>query len=201
MAKKIPLGLRPGDERDIMVAKFEIENEQTFQFKQLYKIMYEWLLEEGWDDQYLPGNENFEHLYLEKTLPDGAQEHLIWWRCQFVPYNNRYYRYVMHIDFQTVHMAKAQVMHKGHKFKTYEGDLILRVESHLQLDYRDEWQKHWLLNQFDRPFRTRIYKKNIDSYKKDLYNTTYRFQNMIKTFLQLKTSFEGAEPFHPRLGI
>lgn len=201
MAKTIKYGLRPGDPRDVLAAKFEIENEQTFQFKQLYKIMYEWLIEEGWRDQYLRGNENFEHLYLEKTLQDGAQEHLIWWRCEFRPYNNSYFRYVMHIDFQTIHMGKTEVIHKGNKFKTYVGDLILRVESWLQLDYESKWEKHWFLKNFDDVFRQRIYKKNVESYKRDLYNWTYRFQNMIKTFLQLKTPYEMAEPFHPRLGI
>jgi hypothetical protein len=197
----IPLGLRAGDERDVFSAKWEIENESTFQFKQLYKIMYEWLLEEGWEDQRCPGNKNFEYLYYERTLQHGGQEHHIWWRCAFYLYGNRYFRYVMNVDFQTLDMQKAEVMHKGHKFKTYKGDLILRVESYVQCDYRNEWQKHWLLKHFDKVFRHRIMKEDIELYKKELYNTTYRFEQFVKHFLKLKNPFEMPESYHPQLGI
>ena len=196
-------GLRPKEvgKKDILAAKFEIENEQTFQFKQLYKIMYEWLMEEGWGNQYVPDNKKLETLYYEKTFQGGMQEHAIWWRCQRNPHGNRYFRYVMKIDFQTIGMGKTEVLHKGAKFKTYVGDIVLRVESWLQLDYKNEWMDHWLLKHFDRVFRQRVYRKNIELYKQDLYNDTYRFQQMIKQFLKLKNPMQMGESFHPQRGI
>lgn len=195
-------GLRLNDDRrDILAAKFEIENEQTFHLKQLYKYMFEWLIEEGWSDMFVPGNENFEYLYFEKTLQNGNQEHAIWWRCQKNSYKSRYVRYAMKIDFKTLDMGKTEVIQKGMKFKTYKGDLILNVESYVQLDYRNEWPKHWLLKHFDRVFRERIYKKNIELYKKELYNDTYRFQTTIKHFLTLKNPIDLPESYHPQYGI
>ena len=194
-------GLRPGSDKDILAAKWEIENDSTFQIKQFYKILNEWFLEEGWDDQRVPGNKNFEYLYFERTLQNGGQEHHIWWRLQQNIYGNRYFRYVMNFDFQTLYMEKTEVMHKGHKFKTMKGDLILRCESYVQCDYMNEWENHWLLKHFDRVFRKRIMKKEINMYKKDLYNTTYRLQQFCKHFLKLKNPFDMPESFHPQSGI
>jgi hypothetical protein len=201
MGKFIDLGLRPGDPRDIQAAKWEIENEQTFHFKQLYKYMFEWLQEEGWSDLTLPGNENFETLYYERTLGDGNQEHHIWWRCSQPVRGSSYVRYAMKIDFQTLQMGKTEVIQKGQKFKTYKGDLILRCESYVQIDYKNEWATHWFLKHFDRAFRQRIYKKNIELMKKELYNDTYRFQKFVKHFLNLKNPHDMPESYHPKYGL
>lgn len=201
MKKRMPLGLRAGDPKDIMAAKFEIENDQTFHMKHIYKYMSEWLMEQGYSDQYVPGHSKFEVLYYEYTRPDGAIDHLIWWRVARVPYNNAYFRYVMHIDIQTYGMKRTEIIHEKRKVKTYRGDLVIRFESFVQLDYKNEWENHWLLQHFDDIFRRRLYRKNIESYKKELYNESYRFQNMVKHFLKLTTPFEMPHPFHPHLGI
>ncbi|MFH1072038.1 MAG: hypothetical protein V1743_01260 [Nanoarchaeota archaeon] len=201
MAKPPKLGLRPGNERDILAARWEIEHEEVFHLKNLYKVMFEWLLEEGYSDMFIKGNNNFENLYYERILQGGDKEHHIWWRCQLVPSDNGYYRYVLKIDFQTLTMGTKEIMHQGMKFKTYEGDLILRCEAWIQLDYKNEWENHWLLKYFDEAYRKRLYKKNVEIYKQDLYNTAYRLQTFVKEFLMLKSPIEMPHPFHPQKGI
>ena len=39
-----------GNEHNILVAQLEIENEETFHMKNLYKMVYNWLLEDNFSD-------------------------------------------------------------------------------------------------------------------------------------------------------
>jgi hypothetical protein len=193
--------LRPGDkEREIQAAKFEIEHEDVYHLKNMYKRVYEWLIDEGWtaaegDDT------NFESLYWERTKQNESQEHHIWWRAFRKPADNAYYTYFLKIDFQTLNMRKTEIMHKGQKFGTNKGDLIIRVESYLQLDVGDNWSKSFITRPFERWFRERFYRDKILSYKRDLYLTTYRLHSTIKQYLQFKMGVDWGRSFHPERGV
>jgi hypothetical protein len=187
------------DKYNILVAKMEIENEDTFHMKNLYKLMHDWLVEEGFKTIYEDsGDDNPEIFYLERILGSGAKEHRIWWRSLRYPGNSQYYRYFMKIDFMTLNMKSIEVMHQGHKMKTDRGDCIIRIASYLQLDFNKRWKRNSF---WDKVFRNRIYKAQIEAYKVDLYKITYRFQNIIKQYLKLKTLYEVPKPFHPEKGL
>ena len=191
--------LRPGDPRDILAAKFEIENEEVFHLKNLYKLIYEWLKDEGFESD--TGDDKPETLYLDRTKASGDKEHYIWWRCAQAPRNNKYYRYFLKIDWQTLNMKKIEIMHKGQKFGTNKGDVILRIEAWLQLDYDEDWKKGAFLRFFDNWFRKRFYLENVKSYRDDLYMTAYRLNNTVKQYLQLKMPVDWGKPFHPPKGV
>jgi hypothetical protein len=189
--------------RDILVAKFNIENEETFHLKNLYKLIHDWLDEEGFKDIYgeRGSDGNPEIFYLERILGTGVKEHRIRWRALRNPRDSGYYRYFLKVDFTTLNMKSIEVMHQGYKMKTDRGDCIIDIEAWLQLDFRDEWKKHPLLKSFDKMFRNRVYKEQIESHKVDLYKTVYRLQNTIKQYLKLRTLYEMPKPFHPEKGI
>lgn len=192
--------LRPGDERDILATRFEIEHEEVFHLKNLYKLMYEWLVDEGFVSVDT-GDDKMESLYIDHTYPNGDKEHQIWWRAVQVPKDNNYYRYFLKIDWQTLYMKKIEIMHKGQKFTTNKGDVILRIEGWLQLDYQDKWKKNPLLRIFDEWFRRRFYLEKVKSYRHDLYLTTFRLHQTIKQYLELKAPVDWGRPFHPVRGI
>lgn len=193
--------LRPGDPRDILVAKFEIENEDTFHLKNLYKLVYEWLADEGYVSVDDVSRDVPETLYCERIQASGAKEHYFWWRTVHVPQGNRYYRYYLKIDWQTLRSKPVEIMEHGHKMKTDKSDLIIRVEGWLQLDYRNEWRNHWLLKHVDKLFRERINHDQVLAYRNDLYNAVYRLQQTIKQYLKLKTPAERPRMFHPEGGV
>lgn len=184
---------------NILVAQLEIENEETFHMKNLYKMVYNWLLEENFSD--VDGGEYPEIMYLERILGSGAKEHRIWWRCIQVPKNSQYYRYYLKIDFMTLNMKSIEVMHQGHKMKTDRGDCIIRIWAYLQLDFNNRWRNSPFMMRWDKLFRNRIYKAQIEAYKIDLYKTSYRLQNVIKQYLKLKTLYEMPRPFQPERGL
>jgi hypothetical protein len=193
----------PGDDvHNIKVDYVEIENEEVFHMKNLYKLIHDWLIEEGYRTIYDdPGDENPEVFYLEKRMPGEAKEHRIWWRCIRTPQKSQYYRYFLKIDFMTLNMKSIEVTHQGHKMKTDRGDCIIRIWAYLQVDYKKEWRDHSVLKHFHKMFMKRVYKAQIESYKIDLYKTTYRLQNIIKQYLKLKTLYEMPKPFHPEKGL
>ncbi len=184
---------------NILVAQLEIENEETFHMKNLYKLIYNWLSEEGFADVY--GGDYPEVFYLERILGSGSKEHRIWWRCLRTPEKSQYYRYFLKIDYMTLNMKAIEVMHQGHKMKTDRGDVIIRIWAYLQLDYTKRWRSSPFMMRFDKLFRNRIYKAQIEAYKVDLYKTSYRLQNVIKQYLKLKTLYEMPKPFHPEKGL
>lgn len=193
--------LRPGDDRDILASKIEIENEETFHLKNLYKLIWEWLGDEGFVAIDGPPDDKIEALYLDRTFADGSKEHRIWWRGFQVPRNNSYYRYFLKIDWVVLNMKKIEIMHKGQKFSTNKADVVLFIEAWLQLDYQNKWQKNPILKIFDTWFRQRFYLDKIKSYKHDLYLTSFRLHNTIKQYLQLKSPVDWGKPFHPERGV
>jgi len=189
---------------NILVAKMNIENEETYHLKNLYKLIHDWLDEEGFLDIY-DSRDNPEVLYLERILGTGSKEHRIWWRCLKYPSGskkaNMYYRYYIKIDFMTINMKSIEVMHQGHKMKTDRGDIIIDINAFLQLDYNEQWRNSKFMMRWDKMFRNRIYKAQVEAYKVDLYKISYRLQNIIKQYLKLKTIYEMPKPFHPEKGL
>jgi len=152
------LRLKDKEKRDIKVAQFEIEHDDVFHLKNLYKRVYDWLLDEGWIAAD-GGDENVETMYWQRSAQSGLDEHQIWWRVFKIPENNSYYRYYIKIDFQTLYMKKIEVMHQGQKMGTNKGDVIIRVSAYLQLDYKNEWEDSSFLKSIHNLFRKRICQK------------------------------------------
>jgi hypothetical protein len=192
-------------QKDIKVVGLFVENEDTFHMKNLYKLVHDWLDEEGFVDIYgeRGGDGNPELFYLERIGGSGSKEHRIRWRMLKNPNKSTYYRYFLKVDFTTINMKSIEVMHQGYKMKTERGDVIINIEAWLQLDYNEEWDKNSFLKSkfIQNLFRNRIYKEQIESHKVDLYKITYRLQNTIKQYLKLKTLYEMPKPFHPEKGI
>ncbi|MBU1198580.1 MAG: hypothetical protein KKF46_02665 [Nanoarchaeota archaeon] len=195
--------LRPEEvgKREFNVAKFEVDHEEVMHLKNLYKLVHAWLVDEGFSAaDGKPGDDKFETLYLERINQAGMKENHIWWRAVMIPRGNRYYRYFLKIDWQILAMKTVEIMHKGQKFKTNKGEIIMRVEAWLQLDYRNEWEKSGLLSRLEMWFRERHYLKEIKSYKKDLYKTAYRLHSTIKQFMNLKMPVPWGKSFHAEKG-
>jgi hypothetical protein len=193
--------LDPTDElHTIEVAEFEIEHEDVFHLKNIYKLIHDWFGLYNFS-AIDTNDERIETLYFERVLGNGLLEHHIWWRAHNIPKKNKYYKYFLKLDFQTLNMGKHEVTHKGVKVKTNKGNLILRCRSYVLLDYKMEWRNHPILRLFEGFFIKRIYKNQVDFLRSDLWIKTYKLHDVIKQYMQLKTSTVMPEPFHPELGL
>ncbi|RME53980.1 hypothetical protein D6783_00150 [Candidatus Woesearchaeota archaeon] len=197
-------------ERDILVLKTELEYENVFDLKELYKSLHFWLEEEGFqtdvDAQPASGGDlNFkEVLYWERVNEAGMTDHHAWWRVVRYPSGttpkNAYHRLFFRINLQTIAMSKAEILHEKKKVKVDKGDVIVRLEAWLQIDYRNEFQKHAFLKQIDWLFRKKIWRDQIEVLKEDARKTAYRLQQHIKEYLELVQPYPQARLFHPYKG-
>lgn len=184
----VDLNFDPKDKFHVRkVVEFEIENENVLHLKNLYKLIHNWLMTHGFTS-IDPGNDDkIETLYFEKVLGDGAKEHHIWWRAHHVPDGSAYFKYFLKFDFQTLYVSKKETTYKGNKLKSNFGDVILRCTTYLMVDYKKAWRSHPIMKYFYRFFLKYIYKNQVDYLRNDLWIRTYKLQDVIKQYLNLKT--------------
>jgi hypothetical protein len=183
---------------NIKVVQFEVEYEEVFHLKELYKRIKDWTGE--WNYKSVDDDlGEVESLYFERVLPSGALEHHIWWR--FEKKFNNMIKFFIKFDYQTLNANKVEVMHKGKKANTNKLDLIIRVEGWIIIDNKHEFRKHWLFRYFEHWFFKRWYRKEIEAYKKRLWFEVYHLEDTIKHYLTLNTRDELAESFHPQKGL
>ena len=192
--------LRPGDERDVFAAKWELEFEDVAHFKEFYRMTHEFLIENDWSDP--EGGENFEYFYFERTYPGGGpKEHRAWWRVHYVPNQSQYVRYFMKLDYRTLNMRQVEVVVDGKKYKTWKGGVTIYCDAYVQLDYQNKWKNHWFLKNFDRFFRKRIYKQYWEGHKRECYKKCYELNREMKKFFQVKSPVKEPRLFRHGRGV
>ena len=181
----------------IGITKFKVTYAGEFNFKELYKLMHEWLKDNYWQDiQTGSVGEMHEIMYHERVGPSGLKDIWIWWRLEKFP-KNRYYKFTLDIDFLILAMGKTQVVSKGRKVKCDNGEVNIDINAQMHLDYKGEWSKNWMLRYFRNAFPERIFKQDIEKHWFEMYREAYDLQGTIKKYLHLKgflTQME-VEPF------
>ncbi len=190
------LNFDPTDkEHVIQIGKWEIENEEVLHLKNLYKVVHNWLITHKFKSLD-SGDDKIETLYRETVKGDGTKEHHIWWRAHHIPNKSNYFKYYIKFDFQTLYMGKKEMTYKGKKLKANFGAVIMRCSTYLMIDYQRLWRKHPILKNFYRALLTYIYKDQVEYYKTDLWLKTYKLQDIIKQYLNLKTPEEMPKHFY-----
>jgi len=177
-------------------AQFKIKHKDYFNWKYLYTLLHEWVVEEGWasrDDKTFP-----EHLYLHRETQKLGNEVWVYWRLTKQAVENPFWRYDLDIDVHVVGLKDTEIMFKGKKYKVNFGEPEVKIWSKIVFDHKREWQKHPIMSRLKRVFFRRIIKTNIEQHKKQLYLESYRLQEAIKTYFKLSTylpEIEGQEFF------
>jgi hypothetical protein len=182
---------------NIMTTEFEVEYEEVFHLKDLYKHLKDWVDE--WNYKPMGGFGEVETLYMELVDGKGQSNHYIWWR--FEREINSYVKYFIKFNITTLLTTKIEVMHNGQKVKMNKGNPIFRAEAWVMLDWKQEWRKHWLLKHLDPWYVKRWYKSFVDAHKKQLWFELYNFEETIKQYLELNTTVDMPEPYHPNKGF
>ena len=178
-----------------------VKHVEHFSAKMLYFLMREWLIEEDWTTR---GDDSSfqEELYLHYENAQIGDEIWFWWRFEKTPPDrSTYYKYLLDIDVHILALKPAEILHKGTKYKADFGDCEVRLWGKIMSDQAGTWKKHAVLKHFQKLFWKRIYKKNFEMHKRELYSELYRFQEAIKTYFTV-TNFlpeqEGQPGFWPQ---
>ncbi len=187
--------------KEIHITEYEIENESVFHLKSLYRMIYNWLIEENYRDPK-DGGTKFERVYMKKVSPTGKEEIHWWWRAQKTPEgaNKDYLAYLFKIRCQVIDHRKVKQKQKGRTYKMDIGAFTIYFNSYLILDKNKEWEEHSILKHFDNIYRKKIIRKKILYHVNEVYKESYRLNNAIRKFFEMQTSFEVPRTFDPEKG-
>lgn len=190
----------------IPAATFKVKYKDFFHMKHLYLMTYMWLTENGWADR--DAELDFpEILYLHRDLPKMNIELSIWWRFKRGA-NIRYsstkdIEYSLNIDFKVVLLKDAEIVHKNQKYSTNWGEVEISVASKVLV--LQNWKTNSFFKHVQNAFRGRVIKSLIEKHRIELYRESYRLQEALKSFLNLKTYLPEPEDqaglYFPKLGV
>jgi hypothetical protein len=190
---------------EIKIPEFRVKYRDIFSLRNLYIMLHEMLLEEGWrgaDSD--PDHADIETLYSENVyqrgIHRGGKELWFWWRAFKFP-EDKYSGYIknfLDIDAHVVYLQNVEVIHQGKKMTAQQGEIEMFFRPKIELDWQHQWDKHWLLKYMKPIYEKRIIHAEIEKREKELWRDAYRIHAKIKQFLQLRTFVPVPEPFFAR---
>jgi hypothetical protein len=195
------------------IPQFSIKYKDVFSLKNLYQMLHEMLMEEGWwgfeTTEVTPGSElhsDIETLYSEnvyqKGVHSGGKELWIWWRSKRagpIGKHHGYFRDLLDIDWHGAWLQEREIIHQGKKLKVQQGEMEIFFRPRIEGDYNGTWSKNRLLKHFQHIYEHRIMHQDIEKREKELWRDTYRIASKVKTWLNLRTYMPVVEQFHPKL--
>ena len=161
-------------EKDKLFAS-KIKHKGIFDFTSTYKVLYEWLVDEGYDVN--------EKAYKENIGAGGAKEIEIEWIA--LRKISDYFRFVLKIQFHVLGMTDVEVEIDGVKQKMNKGQFELKVTSTLEKDYENRWENKagfkFLRTLYDRY----LISGRIEDYEGKLLAEMDEFIAQVKAFLAL----------------
>ena len=196
------------------IPEFRVKYKDVFSLKNLYVMMHELLMEEGWwgfdTSELTPGSElhaDIETLYSEnvfqKGIHYGGKEMWVWWRSKrATPYSGKYHGYfrdLLNIDWHVVYLQEREVVHQGKKMRTQWGELEMFFNARIEADYTGQWENHRILKHFQKIYEKRIMEQDVEKREKELWRDVYRIASKVKAWLNMRTYLPVPEQFHPKL--
>lgn len=175
-----------------------VKYKDIFDMKAFYTDLREYLLEMKWQDHH-EGLDHWEIYYGERVDQSKAKEIWIHWRIKKKPDGLPKITYYQDLEFHVLGLTDAEVIRDGMKLKANKGEMELKIWAYLIQDYISEFEKHWFLKEFSQLFQKRIYRREIEQQKKQLYQEVYALQNFIKQWLKMKRylPYEETRSFYP----
>ena len=188
------------------IPQFQVKYRDVFSLRNLYIMLHELLLEEGWrGPDGDPDHADIETLYSEnvyqKGIHVGGKELWFWWRAsKFL--EGKYSSYLINkldVDAHVVYLQSVEVVHQGKKITAQRGEIEIFFRARIESDYKGEWEKHKFLKYMKPIYEKRIIHAEIEKREKELWRDAYRIHAKIKQYLQLRTFVPVPEPFFPRM--
>lgn len=182
----------------------EVKFKDTFHLRNLYVMMHEMLLEEGWNGYNLDDHKDIETLYSEnvfqKGIHRGGKEMWVWWRGKKDVEGRTHgnFVWVMDIDIHGAYFKEVEVIHQGKKLLVNQGELDIFFRARIEADYSGKMRSNKIMKYFQDIYQKRIMARDIEMWEKFLWRELYRIQGKVKSYLGLRTFVPVAEAFHPR---
>ncbi len=161
-------------ELDILFRQ-KVKHTGVFDFKELYRILTDWMLEKGYDLN--------EKSYKEVIGPGGAREIEIEWDA--VRKVSDYFRNQLKAKWHLMGLTKVDVEIDGVKQKMDKGYFEVEISAILQKDYEDRWANRPLIKFFRTFYDKYLIKERTEQFEAKLIAELDDFVGQCKSFLAL----------------
>jgi len=161
-------------ERDVLIST-KVRHVGIFDFKETYRILFEWLIDQGYDFN--------EKNYKEVIGAGGAKEIEIEWEA--LRKVSDYFRYQLIVKWKIIGMTSVEVEIDGVKQKMNKGDLSLEFKTVLLKDYEERWSKKPFLNFLRTLYDRYLIRERITAYEAKLIQEMEELVAQSKSFLAL----------------
>jgi len=157
------------------VLKGKTRHVGTFDFKETYRVMFEWL----WERDYVVN----ETKYIEILKPNGLKEIDVFWDAWRKI--SDYFVYLITVRFHPLAMTKIEVEIDGVKQKVDKGDFTIEYSCAIIKDYTNKWGDKGALKTLRNLYDKTIQRERIEKLEVDLITDYNGLIEYSKDFLAL----------------
>ncbi len=162
-----------------------VKYKDIFELREFYKSLREWFLDRQWGDEE-EKTEHWETYYGERINQSGAKEIWFQWRLLKQPEHAPFLKYYLDLDFHCLAITDTEILRDGMKLKVNKGEIEIIIKPFIEKVYESKFAENALLKHLTNLFSTRVYRRDLEQRKKELYQETYELQNWIKHWFKLK---------------
>jgi len=153
----------------------KVKHTGLFDFKETYRILYEWLVDEGY-------NVN-EKSYKEVIGAGGEKEIEIEWTAYRKI--SDYFRFVIEVKWHMLRMTTVEVEIGGVKQKINKGQFEVKAGGILEKDYEERWEGKPFFKFLRGIYDQYVVPSRIEAYEGKLISEVDEFVAQCKAFLAL----------------
>ena len=155
--------------------KTKVKHKGVFDFKETYRVLYEWLVDQGY-------NLN-EKSYKENLGPGGSREIEIEWNA----FRNisDYFRFLFKIKWHIMGMTEMEAVIEGEKQKVNKGQFEIEISTILVKDYESRWENRPFFKFLRTMYDRYLIPSRIEQYEGKLLGEMDEFVTQLKSFLSL----------------
>lgn len=179
------------------IADYIVNFKDVFSMENVYKLMREWFVEEGYTDG---SDKNFPEVFFLDKEGKAGKEMWIRWRFSKPVAGSGLWKFDFDLDVHVLTMTKTEIVLGDKKVKADNGEVEIQVKTNLVMD----WAKRINKNPFFRPFKEPIKRlfllKTQKRLENELYEESYAFRDAVNNFFKIE-NFEvrkGGLEFWPK---
>lgn len=152
----------------------KIKHTGIFDFKELYRFTYSWLV----DENYFVT----EKSYNEKITPTGKEIEIEWNAAKKI---SDYFKFALKVTWRVRDMVSVEVEENGKKLKMDKAMLEIKVSAVLEKDYEHRWENNAFTKFLRGLYDRYIIRGRIEQYETKIFSEADEFIAQIKSFLAI----------------
>jgi len=153
----------------------KVKHTGLFDFKESYRILYEWFMDNGYDLT--------EKNYKEVIGAGNAKEIEIEWDA--VRKVSDYFRFEIKADWHMIGMTSVEVEIDGVKQKMNKGQFEIVFKAILQKDYDERWTQNPVFKFLRTIYDRYLVRERVEQYQGDLITELNQLVEECKAYLSL----------------